>query len=366
MTTTIRYEPIMTEALAALGGGSIPPATLSRACLTGRLDPTRTRFERGWQVLEELLATATFEPNMVRLIADRGRVEPDLYLATTLSGGIVKRSLRAEVLLHELSNGATLTVNGADLLHTGLQADRELLEYAVGRIAWCNGFVSHTGVSAFGRHHDNHDVVVIQAEGTKHWRVFDPALDTVVFDAITGPGDVLHVPTGWDHEVTGTGEPSVHWTFGFRVPSGSELVLDELNHRVRQGEDLVAHNGFDADVDTLDTAARIRSLDRRAGANLPWAFGAELPALDELMVRWAARLPPVVMPTDDRLSVATLGRRYRVDARFEQPMRLLARGGRVRGSALVDGVAPEAAIRTFLTWALEQRLVLLEPVRFPG
>ncbi|MFI5613922.1 JmjC domain-containing protein [Amycolatopsis sp. NPDC051903] len=353
MTTTIAYEPIMTDVLDALG----PRERLSRACLTGRVDPERARAELGWSVVEELLATSTFDPGMFRIITEHGHTDPELYLASTLNGlSVVKRTMRANVLVHELSIGSTLNVNGADRLHSGLQADRELLEYAVGRLAWCNGFVSHTGSSAFGRHHDNHNVVVVQAEGSKHWRVFAPDQDAPVFDTVLTAGDVLHVPTGWDHEVTGLGGSSVHWTFGFCVPSDHDIVLAELAHRASRGEDLVVPDGDLADLTDLDTAARARSLDRRAGANLPWSLGDDLPELDELLVRWAARLPPAVTRSGDTLLVASLGSRYRIDARFDQAMRLLARGGRVRASVL----GSEAEVRTFLAFALEQRLVLLE------
>ena len=353
----------MSAAFEALGGDTFVADSLSRQVVSGQIAHDVT--EHGWPLVEELLSTATFEPNMFRLVGEHGRVEPDLYLETVLGGGITNRRLRPDVLLHELSGGATLTINGADRLHTTLLADREVLEYRVGQRAWCNGFISHTAGSAFGLHHDNHDVIVMQAEGTKHWRVY-PADGTdrgePVIDRVLRPGDVVHIPAGGKHEVTGTGSPSLHWTFGFVVPDVSDLTLAELTHRASLGTDLAAliGDGVRLDPDTIASAARTRSLERRTGTNLPWSFGVELPQLNRIAVRWAARLPPVTTTTDSGTTVRTLGRTYRIDARLGEALRLLTRGERVPASDLVNGDATVPVVRTFLSWAIAQRLILVE------
>lgn len=364
-----RSPALMGLALSALGGDEFLAHDQSRICVSAHVDDPVACRARGWRALEDLLATATFETNVFRLMADRGRVEPDLYLHTTLSGGILKRALRTEVLMHELAGGATLTINGADRLHRGLEADREVLEYAVAQPAWCNGFLSHTAVSAFGRHHDDHAVVVVQAEGHKHWKVYEPVPSEqesrTVFDAVLKPGDVLHVPAGWDHEVTGTGAPSLHWTFGFVVPSHADLVLGELTHQVRQGapvDTLRAPDSSTLDPSALRRAMRLRSMERRTGSSLPWALGVTLPALEHIRVRWAARLPPVIDGTGGAMSVGSLGKRFRVDSRLAEAMRTLARGDSVPGADLVAGAATEAVVRTFLDWAVCQRLILVEAV----
>ncbi|MGQ0575135.1 MAG: JmjC domain-containing protein [Pseudonocardia sp.] len=349
----------MAEVLAVLAPGFADG--LSRRCVTGHVRGLAVSARRGWTVVEELLATATFEPGMFRLVAERGRVEPDLYLRSELGGGVLRRALRPEVLEYELARGATLTVNGADRLHAGLLADREVLEYAVGRLAWCNGYLTYAAASAFGRHSDDHDVVVVQAEGRKRWTVFAPGTDEPVLDRDLRPGDVLHVPAGWEHVVTGLGEPTLHWTFGFVVPSRADLLLAELGHRASADPDALLDPGtWPTDPAALDVAARSRVTERRTGANLPWSLGAALPPLHALWVRWAARLPPVVAAGDGRLDVCTLGRRLRLDARLRDAMDLLARGDRVLAAELVGGEATEPVVRAFLTWSLRHRLVLLE------
>lgn len=348
----------MPATLAALGvdtgHGPVDPA---EKWAEGRIEPDLAAT-RGWPVLEDVLATTTYEPGMFRLVGERGTVDPSIYLDTELAGGILRRTLRADVLRHELDRGSTLTVNGADRLDRRVQDDREVLEYAVGHPAWCNGFVSHSAGSSFGRHRDGHDTVVVQGAGRKHWRVFEPGEDGAeLFARVLEPGDVLRVPAGWDHEVTGTGELSLHWTFGFVVPTNASLLAAALSRSQRDElERLTSLSRAD-----LLEAARVRTLGRRNGANLPALHGAFDLATTE--VRWAARLPPVVEVTADGVKIGSLGRRLGVDARLAGPVRRLGAGDRHLAADLVDDQATEAVVTQFLRWAVDQRLVLVESAR---
>lgn len=79
-------------------------------------------------------------------------------------------------------------------------------------------------------HADSHDVVVLQLEGRKSWRVFAPqyllplegqrttvnldALGAPVLEATTEPGQILYLPRGFIHEAVRTSVPSMHLTIG--------------------------------------------------------------------------------------------------------------------------------------------------------
>lgn len=349
----------MLGALSALGVDTgHGPAEPGENWAEGRVEPSLVAT-RGWPIVEDVLASATYEPGMFRLVGARGTVDPSIYLDTELAGGILRRALRADVLHHELRCGSTLNVNGVDRLDRRIQDDREVLEYAVGHVAWCNGFVSHSAGSSFGRHRDGHDTVVVQGAGRKHWRVYEPGNDgsTQIFSSVLKPGDVLRVPAGWDHEVTGTGEPSLHWTFGFVVPTHASLLAAAISRA--QGDDLQRLTSLSR-ADLLEQA-RVRSLGRRSGANLPALHGRFDLATTE--VRWAARLPPVVQVTADGVKIGSLGRRLVGDARLAGPVGRLAAGHRHLAADFVDDQATEAVVGQFLMWAVDQRLVLVEFAR---
>ena len=86
----------------------------------------------------------------------------------------------------------------------------------------------------FEAHFDWMDVVVVQVEGTKHWKVYDQLssfpkhpfspvqkrqpteaeLKTNFTNYVLNPGDVLFLPRGFIHEASTVDVPSMHITFG--------------------------------------------------------------------------------------------------------------------------------------------------------
>ena len=89
-----------------------------------------------------------------------------------------------------------------------------------------NCYLSYGDASGFGPHWDDHDVVVIQLAGRKHWEVHEPselgalsaftppgATQRSIWSGLLSPGSALYIPRGWPHSVTGlSSEPSVHLT----------------------------------------------------------------------------------------------------------------------------------------------------------
>lgn len=94
----------------------------------------------------------------------------------------------------------------------------------------------------FAPHYDTHDVLVLQVEGEKRWKVYgadsacplqelrdgDPKLrpsarapDTFVLRA----GDVLYIPRGYIHEAEAEGVASLHLTFGIHPPLNKDLLI---------------------------------------------------------------------------------------------------------------------------------------------
>jgi len=101
-------------------------------------------------------------------------------------------------------------------------------------------------------HYDNHDVFVLQVEGSKSWTLYDTRVELPYrgeeFNPVTtGPpgevsmqfelhsGDMLYLPRGIMHDASATGEDSLHITVGVIFTSWMELILEAvakvgLNH----------------------------------------------------------------------------------------------------------------------------------------
>ncbi len=91
-----------------------------------------------------------------------------------------------------------------------------------------NAYVSRGVAPGFGRHWDDHDVLIAQLTGRKYWEVHQPtqlgavrqftpdgSAGEVVWSGILEPGSALFIPRGWAHMVRGfDGETSVHLTYG--------------------------------------------------------------------------------------------------------------------------------------------------------
>ena len=103
-----------------------------------------------------------------------------------------------------------------------------------------------------GPHLDSYDVFLLQAHGTRRWRISQQRDHTLVDGAplkilkhfkstteyLLEPGDMLYLPPGWAHDGVAVGE-CMTYSIGFRAPSAQELARGLLEHAaetvVRQG-----------------------------------------------------------------------------------------------------------------------------------
>ena len=93
----------------------------------------------------------------------------------------------------------------------------------------------------FAPHYDTHDVLVVQIEGEKRWKVYgaesacplnemrdgNPKMDTGNAKPDTflmQAGDVLYIPRGYIHEAEAEGIASLHLTFGLHPPLNKDLL----------------------------------------------------------------------------------------------------------------------------------------------
>lgn len=103
-----------------------------------------------------------------------------------------------------------------------------------------------------GAHYDSYDVFLIQAAGTRRWRIGHQTdlrlVPDVPLKLLTRfqaqetfqvrPGDVLYLPPQWAHEGVATSDDCMTLSVGFRSPTGAELarayadfIVDRLAER---------------------------------------------------------------------------------------------------------------------------------------
>jgi len=134
--------------------------------------------------------------------------------------------------------GHTLLISDAALFSPRLQAlcnqiQRETLIYVQ-----ANAYLTPPNEQGFALHHDTHDTLVLQIEGTKQWRVRKPVVALPIESQPSSParsegdvhayelhpGDTLYLPRGYRHECTAGTVRSLHLTLALLPVRAIELA----------------------------------------------------------------------------------------------------------------------------------------------
>lgn len=297
-----------------------------------------------WPALNTILSTHQLGAPQLRLFRDGVQVPVAGYTRSDASTG--REVLVPDALYRELRDGASLVLDSIDQLHPPIAAAADDLMRLVRELVQVNLYLVWGGRQGFDTHWDDHDTVIVQLAGSKHWTVHGPGRpfpmkvdtdhdhrppDAVVWAGTLRPGDIIHVPRGWWHAVRGTGEMSMHLTFGFTRRTGvdwanwlvEQLYAEELFRRdlPRFGPDArVEQHGAEL-VEALTKiisshrpadflAARDRRFPRRPEINLPWPVRFEMPD-DTARVELTALLDPVLEPADGAVNLTVAGRTFR-------------------------------------------------------
>ena len=93
--------------------------------------------------------------------------------------------------------------------------------------------------NGFPVHWDDQDVLILQLEGRKHWKVWEPTRlypfkedvevapapsGEPILDQILSKGDLLYLPRGWWHVVYPLDEPTLHLTVSIVNATGNDLL----------------------------------------------------------------------------------------------------------------------------------------------
>jgi ribosomal protein L16 Arg81 hydroxylase len=147
-------------------------------------------------------------------------------------------------IAHEFSEGATVILPGLQRRIHPLAAFCRSLEAVFGCDLQTNIYLTPASAQGFKTHYDTHDVLVLQAHGSKTWRIYETDIDLPLrtqafspegFEAgkqidefVLHAGDLAYVPRGVVHDAIATDEVSLHITTGLLATRWIDLLLDAL------------------------------------------------------------------------------------------------------------------------------------------
>lgn len=109
-----------------------------------------------------------------------------------------------------------------------------------------NIYLTPPDAQGFRTHYDDHDVFVLQIEGSKAWRLYDTPVENPyrgegyqsgaheigdpVEEFVLEPGEIAYVPRGLMHDARTHGDgPSLHITVGLIVKTWADLMLEAVS-----------------------------------------------------------------------------------------------------------------------------------------
>jgi hypothetical protein len=148
------------------------------------------------------------------------------------------------------------------------------------------GVIVTTGKGgAFTLHYDPEDLIILQVEGRKRWKVFGPPVvnpiagmkkaevppeDTLLFDEILEEGDFLFLPAGNWHRCENESSRSVHMGIFFQPPSGLDVIKAFTSQLLSDVDLRMPLTRLDdtTDVSAIEQDIKSRAIERIRKLNL--------------------------------------------------------------------------------------------------
>ena len=191
----------------------------------------------GSAAVEELLEFIRPEPSAVRLVRNHENKAPHTYRFADGAVDLVR-------VRNEFADGYTIVLNGLERYVPAIASLSHSIEVELNFETQVNAYITPPGSQGFLPHYDDHDVLILQIQGSKTWHVYNDAdvpphemrrLDAVVSADLPLPtdlrleaGDVLYLPRGQVHAAEANAEPSIHLTLGIHAPTVLTLITQAL------------------------------------------------------------------------------------------------------------------------------------------
>ncbi len=230
-------------------------------------------------LIDHLLETGLIPCAALSVLKDGNEIHSDNWSAETNLRRRLSEVADINKLYGLLSTGHSLVINGAENIIPEVGRYVERLENEMKLRVQANIYITPPGNSAFGLHHDDHDVFVLQIQGRKLWSIYNPVikLPSDIFprgnyskndigDAdlqlVLEQGNMLYLPRGYVHSARCTDELSIHLTIGLHPVCGFSLVKSlasdaELNELFRSSIPFEFDQGATIDLYTKEFKANL-------------------------------------------------------------------------------------------------------------
>ncbi len=170
------------------------------------------------------------------LVKDSMLAPPDQWLKRNPSGhGNVVDIPR---FLAFMNHGFSLSVTRIDAYAPHLGALCQSIKSTLREQIKVGAIVTTGKGGAFTLHYDPEDLIILQVEGRKRWKIFGPPVvnpivgmtqtappeDTLIFDEILEAGDFLFLPAGNWHRCENESSRSLHLGIFFQPPNGLDVI----------------------------------------------------------------------------------------------------------------------------------------------
>lgn len=191
----------------------------------------------GSAAVEEVLEFIRPEPSAVLVVRENQNKNPDTYRLADGAIDLVR-------VRNEFADGYTIVLNGLERYVPNIASLSHSIEVELNFQTQINAYITPPESQGFLPHYDDHDVLILQIQGSKTWHVYgdadvpphemrrreevDRASLPMPTDLRLESGDVLYLPRGRIHAAEANSEPSIHLTVGIHAPTVLTLITQAL------------------------------------------------------------------------------------------------------------------------------------------
>jgi len=219
--------------------------------------------------VERLLAAAARRPTF-RMVQDGTPLPAERSAGPARLGGArIDDVADLTRITDAVDAGATLVLQSLQRTSLPIAQLCRSLERATSHPVQANAYLTPAGSSGLARHHDDHDVLVVQLHGSKRWKVDG------LGELTTERGEVLYLPAGTGHAAEAQDQPSLHLTIGLLRITVGQVVQRALASAEELALDRPLPLGYarpeQAEALTTAVGAVLEDVARHAGAFDPAA-----------------------------------------------------------------------------------------------
>jgi ribosomal protein L16 Arg81 hydroxylase len=263
--------------------------------LTGRPDSVFTgSLTSDW--MEQMLRDGYFTYPSIRLISRGEDIETETYVrdieyGTSTMFGVID----PQAVLKAFGEGVTIIINAVNRHNAIIRQLCRSLAMAFRIDVNANAYLTPPRSAGTEAHYDNHDVLIIQIAGSKHWTIHEPVillplrgqkidlpddLGDAMLSPVLHPGDLLYLPRGYIHAAATADETSIHVTVAIApitwyevLREALEVCRDDEEFRRALSPASVSSNGerrvYESLLDQVRAAAPFETVIDRFRAYLP-------------------------------------------------------------------------------------------------